>query len=394
MNLHEYQAKSLFTGFGIPVPANVPVGSADEAVRAAQNLGGESWMVKAQIHAGSRGVSGGVKRVNSIEELIAASEALLGKTLATPQTDGEQLPVNRVLIEQAISISRELYLSALVDRDSETITFMASTEGGINIEEVAEQTPEKIIRIHVNPCVGLQAYQCRQIAFALQLEGSHIAELTDIMMGLYNLFIYKDLTLVEINPLVISHENMILALDAKLNIDDNALYRRPDLQEMRDPTQENIKEARALQSGINYIALNGNIGCMVNGAGLAMATMDLIKLQGGEPANFLDVSGGTTTDKVAESFQLILSEPNVKVILVNIFGGIVHCDLIADGIIQAMQEANVTIPVIVFLAGTNAREGLDILAQSTLNIDTASDLTEAAEKAVACTHTCIKKSEV
>lgn len=394
MNLHEYQAKSLFTGFGIPVPANVPVGSADEAVRAAQNLGGESWMVKAQIHAGSRGVSGGVKRVNSIEELIAASEALLGKTLATPQTDGEQLPVNRVLIEQAISISRELYLSALVDRDSETITFMASTEGGINIEEVAEQTPEKIIRIHVNPCVGLQAYQCRQIAFALQLEGSHIAELTDIMMGLYNLFIYKDLTLVEINPLVISHENMILALDAKLNIDDNALYRRPDLQEMRDPTQENNKEARALQSGINYIALNGNIGCMVNGAGLAMATMDLIKLQGGEPANFLDVSGGTTTDKVAESFQLILSEPNVKVILVNIFGGIVHCDLIADGIIQAMQEANVTIPVIVFLAGTNAREGLDILAQSTLNIDTASDLTEAAEKAVACTHTCIKKSEV
>ena len=389
MNLHEYQAKSLFTGFGIPVPASVPVGSAEEALRAAENLGGNSWMVKAQIYAGCRALSGGVKRVNSTEELIAVCNKLLGKTLATPQTDGEQLPVNRVLIEQAVAIKQEMYLSALVDRDSETVTFMASTQGGVNIEDIAEKSPEKIIHIQVNPCTGLQAYQCRQVAFALGLQDSHISELTDIMLGLYDLFIYKDLTLVEINPLVISKENTILALDAKLTIDDNALYRRPDLREMRDTTQENIKEARALESGINYIALNGNIGCMVNGAGLAMATMDLIKLHGGEPANFLDVSGGTLSsgsraEKVAESFKLILTEPDVKAILVNIFGGMVHCDLIAEGIIQAMQEVSVAIPVIVFLAGTNAAQGLEILAQSSLNIETAGDLTEAARKAVAC----------
>ncbi len=387
MNLHEYQAKSLFTGFGIPVPASVPVGSAEEALRAAENLGGNSWMVKAQIYAGSRELSGGVKRVNSTEDLTAVCNSLLGKTLATPQTDGEHLPVNRVLIEQAVDIKQEMYLSALVDRDSETITFMASTQGGVNIEDIAEKSPEKIIHIQVNPCTGLQAYQCRQVAFALDLQGSHVSELTDIMLGLYDLFVYKDLTLVEINPLVISKENTILALDAKLTIDDNALYRRPDLREMRDTTQENIKEARALESGINYIALNGNIGCMVNGAGLAMATMDLIKLHGGEPANFLDVSGGTTAEKVAESFKLILTEPDVKAILVNIFGGMVHCDLIAEGIIQAMQEVSVVIPVIVFLAGTNAAQGLDILAQSSLNIETASDLTEAARKAVACAAT-------
>ncbi len=383
MNLHEYQAKSLFTGFGIPVPKSVPVDSPEDARSAAQNLGGDAWVVKAQIHAGARGKAGGVKLVKSIEELMEISEALLGKGLATPQTHGKELPVNRLLIEQTLDIKRELYLGALVDRGSESVTFMASTEGGMNIEEVAEKTPEKIITIHTNPCVGLQAYQCRQVAFALGLEGAQIAALTRIMLGLYSLFTHKDLSLVEINPLVVTRENNILALDAKINIDDNALYRRPDLLEMRDPSQEDEKETKAAQHDLNYITLDGNIGCMVNGAGLAMATMDIIKLQGGEPANFLDVGGGTTAERVAEAFKLILSEQKVKAILVNIFGGIVRCDLIAEGIIQAVKEVGVTIPVVVRLEGTNAQKGLDILAQSGLNIETASELTEAARKAVA-----------
>ncbi len=383
MNLHEYQAKSLFTGFGIPVPKSVPVDSPEDARSAAQNLGGDAWVVKAQIHAGARGKAGGVKLVKSIEELMEISEALLGKGLATPQTHGKELPVNRLLIEQTLDIKRELYLGALVDRGSESVTFMASTEGGMNIEEVAEKTPEKIITIHTNPCVGLQAYQCRQVAFALGLEGAQIAALTRIMLGLYSLFTHKDLSLVEINPLVVTRENKILALDAKINIDDNALYRRPDLLEMRDPSQEDEKETKAAQHDLNYITLDGNIGCMVNGAGLAMATMDIIKLQGGEPANFLDVGGGTTAERVAEAFKLILSEQKVKAILVNIFGGIVRCDLIAEGIIQAVKEVGVTIPVVVRLEGTNAQKGLDILAQSGLNIETASELTDAARKAVA-----------
>jgi len=383
MNLHEYQAKSLFTGFGIPVPKSVPVDSPDDAKGAAQNLGGDAWVVKAQVHAGGRGKSGGVKLVRSVEELIATSEALLSKGLATPQTHGKELPVNRLLIEQTLDIKKELYLGALVDRGSESITFMASTEGGMDIEEVAAQTPEKIITIHCNPCVGLQAFQCRQVAFALGLEGSQIGALTRIMMGLYNLFTQKDLALIEINPLVVTKENNLYALDAKINIDDNALYRRPDLLEMRDPSQEDEKENKAAQHDLNYITLDGNIGCMVNGAGLAMATMDIIKLHGGEPANFLDVGGGTTAERVAEAFKLILSESKVKAILVNIFGGIVRCDLIAEGIIQAVKEVGVSIPVIVRLEGTNAKKGLEILAKSGLNIETASELTQAAKKAVA-----------
>lgn len=383
MNLHEYQAKSLFTEFGIPVPKSVPVDSPDDAKGAAQNLGGEAWVVKAQIHAGARGKAGGVKLVTNQQELLFISESLLGKGLATPQTHGRELPVNRLLIEQTLDIKRELYLGALVDRNSESVTFMVSTEGGMDIEAVAADTPEKIITITTNPCIGLKPFQCRQAAFALQLEGSQIGALTRIMMGLYRLFTQKDLALVEINPLIVTGDNELIALDAKINIDDNALYRRPDLLEMRDPTQEDAKENEAAQHDLNYITLDGNIGCMVNGAGLAMATMDLIKLHGGEPANFLDVGGGTTAARVAEAFKLILSEDKVKAILVNIFGGIVRCDLIAEGIISAVKEVGVSIPVIVRLEGTNAEQGLEILAQSGLNIETASDLTEAAKKAVA-----------
>ncbi|MFK5986426.1 MAG: ADP-forming succinate--CoA ligase subunit beta [Pseudomonadota bacterium] len=383
MNLHEYQAKSLFNEFGIPVPKGVPVDSPKDAINAAKNIGGNAWVVKAQVHAGGRGKAGGVKLVSSEEELMQVSESLLGKGLATPQTHGKELPVNRLLVEQTLDIKRELYLGALVDRNCESITFMASTEGGMDIEEVAANRPDKIITISANPSVGLQAYQCRQVAFALELEGSQIGALTKIMTGLYNLFVQKDLALVEINPLIVTKENNLLALDAKINIDDNALYRRPDLLEMRDPSQEDAKENEAAQHELNYITLDGNIGCMVNGAGLAMATMDLIKLHGGEPANFLDVGGGTTAARVAEAFKLILSEDRVEAILVNIFGGIVRCDLIAEGIIAAVKEVGVSIPVIVRLEGTNAPQGLDILAQSGLNIETASDLTEAAKKAVA-----------
>lgn len=383
MNLHEYQAKSLFTEFGIPVPKSVPVDSPDDARGVAQNLGGDAWVVKAQIHAGARGKAGGVKLVRNQEELLSISESLLGKRLATPQTHGRKLPVNRLLIEQTLDIKRELYLGALVDRNTESVTFMASTEGGMDIEAVATNTPEKIITITANPSVGLQAFQCRQVAFALQLEGPQIGALTRIMMGLYRLFTHKDLSLVEINPLVVTADNDLIALDAKMNIDDNALYRRPDLLEMRDPSQEDAKENEAAQHDLNYITLDGNIGCMVNGAGLAMATMDLIKLHGGEPANFLDVGGGTTAERVAEAFKLILSDNKVKSILVNIFGGIVRCDLIAEGIISAVKEVGVSIPVIVRLEGTNAQQGLEILAQSGLNIETASDLTEAAKQAVA-----------
>ncbi|MCU7836855.1 MAG: ADP-forming succinate--CoA ligase subunit beta [gamma proteobacterium symbiont of Taylorina sp.] len=383
MNLHEYQAKSLFTEFGIPVPKSVPVDSPEDARGATQNLGGDAWVVKAQIHAGARGKAGGVKLVRNVDELLSISDSLLGKGLATPQTHGRELPVNRLLIEQTLDIKRELYLGALVDRNTESVTFMASTEGGMDIEAVASNTPEKIITITANPSVGLQAFQCRQVAFALQLEGPQISALTRIMMGLYRLFTQKDLSLVEINPLVVTADNDLIALDAKMNIDDNALYRRPDLLEMRDPSQEDAKENEAAQHDLNYITLDGNIGCMVNGAGLAMATMDLIKLHGGEPANFLDVGGGTTTERVAEAFKLILSEKKVQAILVNIFGGIVRCDLIAEGIISAIKEVGVSIPVIVRLEGTNAEKGLDILAQSGLNIETASDLTAAAKKAVA-----------
>ena len=391
MNLHEYQAKSLFTGFGIPVPQNIPVDYPEDARRAAQNLGGNAWVVKAQVHAGGRGKVGGVQLVNSLEELVFTSEKLLGSGLVTPQTDGKALPVNRLLIEQALDIKRELYLSVLVERGSESITFMASTEGGMDIEELAARSPEKMITVNVNSCLGLKPYQCRQVGFALGLEDSQVSHLTRIMLGLYTLFIQKDLTLIEINPLVVTRENKLLALDAKISVDDNALYRRPDLLEMRDPSQEDDKETRAAQNDLSYIKLDGSIGCMVNGAGLAMATMDIIKLHGGEPANFLDVRGSTTSERVAEAFKLILGEEKVKVILVNIFGGIVRCDLIAEGIIKAVRQVGVSVPLVVRLEGTNAVQGLQILEASGFNIETASELTEAAEKAVALVKAVAKR---
>ncbi len=382
MNLHEYQSKQLFNGFSIPTPAGFPVSSIEEAKKAYLDLNLSSCVVKAQIHAGARGKAGGVKVVHSEQELISICEQLLGTSMATPQTHGKELPIHTLLIEQTLNIKKELYLGALVDRDSESITFMASTEGGMDIEAVADKTPEKILTVSANPSVGLQAFQCRDIAFALGLEGKQISALTKIMMGLYYLFIHNDISLVEINPLIITEDDDLLALDAKVNIDDNALYRNKQLQGMRDITQEDAKESEAAEHELNYITLDGNIGCMVNGAGLAMATMDLIKLHGGEPANFLDVGGTATAERVAEAFKLILSDNKVQAILVNIFGGIVRCDLIAQGIISAVKEVGVTIPVIVRLEGTNAALGLQLLADSGLNIETASELTEAAKKAV------------
>jgi succinyl-CoA synthetase beta subunit len=382
MNLHEYQAKQLFGEYHIPVPNGIPVDTPHEAVEAAQNLGGDAWVVKAQVHAGGRGKAGGVKLVTSHDELRTIAESLLGSGMATHQTHGRELPINRLLVEQTLEIERELYLGALVDRATESIVFMASSAGGMDIEEVAATTPEKILTVHASPVEGLQAYQCREVAFGLGLEGKQISALTKIMLGLYSLFREKDFSLVEINPLIVTRSGELLALDAKVNIDDNALYRRPKLLEMRDPSQEDAKENEAAKHDLNYITLDGNIGCMVNGAGLAMATMDLIKLQGGDPANFLDVGGGTTSERVAAAFKLILSDEKVKAILVNIFGGIVRCDLIAEGIITAIKEVGVSIPVIVRLEGTNAAQGLEMLDNSGLNITTADDLSEAARQAV------------
>ena len=383
MNLHEYQAKSLFAEYGIPIPAGQMIESLHDAESAAANVGGDAWVVKAQVHAGGRGKAGGVKLVRSLDELKAEAERMLGGTLSTYQTHGRELPISKVLVEQTLDIKRELYLSALVDRGTERVVFMASSEGGMDIEEVAANTPEKIVTVYAHPAAGLQPYQCRQAAFGMGLEGKEVGALTKIMMGLYKLFMEKDLSLVEINPLIVTGEGDILALDGKINIDDNALYRRPDLNEMRDTTQEDAAEVEAAQHDLNYITLDGNIGCMVNGAGLAMATMDLIKLHGGDPANFLDVGGGTTAERVAAAFKLILSDSKVEAILVNIFGGIVRCDLIAEGIIAAVKEVGVSIPVVVRLEGTNAAEGREMLDQSGLNLISAEGLTDAAEKAVA-----------
>ncbi len=384
MNLHEYQAKQLFQQFGIAVPAGRAVDSAQAAIAAARSLGGDGWMVKAQVHAGGRGKAGGVKRVQGESELQQVVEALLQSNLVTAQTGAAGQPVNQVLIEQPTAIARELYLGVLVDRARERVVCMASEAGGMDIEEVARTRPDKILTVEINPASGLMPFQCRQLAFALGL-GTQLKALSQIMQGLYRLFLANDLSLVEINPLVVTEDNALLALDAKINLDDNALYRHPGLTEMRDPSQEEERENRASRFGLNYVSLDGNIACMVNGAGLAMATMDLIKLHGGEPANFLDVGGGTTADKVAEAFKLIISDPKVKAILVNIFGGIVRCDLIAEGIIQAVREVDLAVPVVVRLEGTNVERGRQLLADSGLAITTASGLTDAAEKAVAAT---------
>lgn len=383
MNLHEHQAKGLFAEYGIPVPAGQVASSLAEAEHAAQAIGGDRWVVKAQVHAGGRGKAGGVRLVEGTERLKQAADELLGSRLVTHQSGPAGQPVNQVLIEGICDIARELYLGMVVDRARQRVVFMASASGGMDIEEVAATLPDAICTIAVDPVVGLQPYQCRRIAFELGLQGSQLRELTGIMMGLYRLFMEKDASLIEINPLVITAEGHLLALDAKFNADDNALYRQAHLAELRDSTQEDEREYRAQQHGLNYVRLDGNIGCMVNGAGLAMATMDLIQLHGGTPANFLDVGGGTTAEKVAEAFKLILSDEKVEAILVNIFGGIVRCDLIAEGIIKAVEEVKAEVPVVVRLEGTNVEKGRELLAASGLAIVAAEDLTDAAEKAVA-----------
>lgn len=381
MNLHEYQAKQLFSGYGIPVPASVVVDNVDAVDSASSSLATTSWVVKAQVHAGGRGKAGGVKLVDNQAELANAVKNLLGSSLVTHQTTAKGQPVNQVLIECPCNIKHEFYLGALVDRASERIVFMASREGGMDIEEVAANTPEKIHTITIQPAAGLQSYQIRQLGFALGL-GDQLKAFGQIMRGLYRLFCDKDLSLIEINPLVLTTDNELLAIDGKVNVDENALFRQKEIAEWRDATQEDEKEHRAHQFGLNYISLDGNIACMVNGAGLAMATMDLIKLHGGEPANFLDVGGGTTADKVAEAFKIITSDEKVEAILVNIFGGIVRCDLIAEGIIQAAKDVGLNIPVVVRLEGTNVEAGKALLQQSGLDIITATGLTHAAELAV------------
>ncbi len=383
MNLHEYQAKSLFAQYGVAVPQGTPAFSPKEAHDATITVGGGRWVVKAQIHAGGRGKAGGIKLVDSPEAAAQTAKELLGSSLATYQTGGLALPIHAVLVEEVSPIARELYLSVLVDRASERVLLMASSEGGVDIEEVAAHTPEKILIQKVDPAAGLQDYQCREIAFGLGLEGGQVNALGKLLQGLYRLFLDKDASQIEINPLIVTEDGRLLALDGKVNIDDNALYAHPDIAGLRDPAQEDAKENAAREHALNYITLNGNIGCMVNGAGLAMATMDVIKLHGGEPANFLDVGGGATKEKVAEAFKLILSDDTVKAVLINIFGGIVRCDMIAEGIIAAVKEVDVKVPVVVRLEGTNAPAGRQLLADCGLAIIPAEDLDEAAKKAVA-----------
>ncbi len=383
MNLHEFQSKQIFRKYGLPVPDNRVVQSSADAATAASALEGDSWVVKAQVHAGGRGKAGGVKLVNDIESLTHTVGSMLGTRLVTIQTGSDGQPVNQVLIEETCNIARELYVGAVIDRSSRRVVLMASTEGGVEIEKVASETPEKILRTTVNPLTGLQPYQGRELAFGLGLEGEQIKQFGKMLAGLARMFVEKDLSLVEINPLVVTAEGDLLCLDAKINVDDNALYRQHDLLEMHDTSQEDERENRAKEWDLNYISLDGDIGCMVNGAGLAMATMDLIKLCGGEPANFLDVGGGATKERVSEAFKIILSDKNVKGILVNIFGGIVRCDLIAEGIIGAVEEVHVNVPVVVRLEGNNAERGSQLLSDSGLNLIAANDLTDAAEKIVA-----------
>jgi succinyl-CoA synthetase beta subunit len=383
MNLHEYQAKALLSKFGVPVPAGVPVFSVKEAIAATQTLGGDKWVVKAQVHAGGRGKAGGVKLLKSRDDVEAFAKKLLGTRLVTPQTTSTGQPIERLYVEATSDIGRELYLACLTDRAVERVTFIASTEGGMEIEEVAEKHPEKILNAIVEPAVGLQPYQCREIGFKLGLTDKQVGQLTKIMLALYEAFTACDLALLEVNPLVVTKAGDIIALDAKVQIDDNAMYRHKELEELRDTTQDDPKEVRAQRHEINYVALEGNIGCMVNGAGLAMATMDLIKLSGGQPANFLDVGGGATAERVTEAFKIILSDPAVKAILINIFGGIVRCDTIAEGIITAVKQVNVAVPVVVRLEGTNVEKGREMLKNCGLKIIAADNLPDAAKQVVA-----------
>ena len=383
MNLHEYQSKRLFADYGIPVPEGIPATTPDEAADAARKLGGELWVVKAQVHAGGRGKAGGVKLAKSPDEVREYAVGMLGTMLVTHQSGPEGLPVNTVYVESGSDIDRELYLSMLVDREVSRVAFIASAAGGMDIEQVAEETPEKIFSIAVAPDAGLQAYQARQLAFGLGLDKKQMRQFGDLIAKLYTLYLERDASLVEVNPLIVTKAGDVVALDAKINIESNALFRQPALVELRDLSQEDEREREAAEHELNYVSLDGDIACMVNGAGLAMATMDLIKLHGGEPANFLDVGGGATSERVAAAFKLILSNDSVKAILVNIFGGIVRCDLIAEGIITAVKEVGVSVPVVVRLEGTNVDKGRKLLADSGLDIIAADDLTDAAKKAVA-----------
>lgn len=383
MNLHEYQGKQLFAQYGLPVSKGIAAATVEEAVEAADKIGGDMFVVKAQVHAGGRGKAGGVKLVKSKEDIRAFAEKWLGKQLVTYQTDEKGQPVSRILVEPCTDIAKELYLGAVVDRSSRRIVFMASTEGGVEIETVAHETPEKILKAAIDPLVGAQPFQGRELAFKLGLEGKQVSQFVKIFMGLAQLFKDKDLALLEVNPLVITPAGDLHCLDAKLVIDGNALYRHPDLKAMQDPSQEDPREAHAASWELNYVALGGDIGCMVNGAGLAMGTMDIVKLHGGQPANFLDVGGGATKERVVEAFKIILSDDAVKAVFINIFGGIVRCDMIAEGVIGAVKEVGVKVPVVVRLQGNNAELGAKVLSESGLNIIADTDLTSAAKQVVA-----------
>jgi len=382
MNLHEYQSKELFAQYAIPIPKGEVANSPEEAVTAAEKLGGSLWVVKAQVHAGGRGKAGGVKVVKNLDAVRNATKAMLGTTLVTHQTGPEGLPVHQVYVEVGSKIAREIYVSLVLNREAGRLAFVASAAGGMDIEEVAEHTPEKIIRVNVHPTAGLEDFQCRQLAFGLGLSGGQVAQFAKIAHAIYKLYLDRDASLIEVNPLIVTDGGNLLALDAKINIEDNALFRHKDLAAWRDASQEDPMEREAAEHELNYVSLDGNIACMVNGAGLAMATMDLIQLHGGKPANFLDVGGGATKERVSAAFKLILSNSKVTAILINIFGGIVRCDMIAEGIIAAVKEVGVSIPVIVRLEGTNAPLARELLASSGLAITAATDLTDAAVKAV------------
>ncbi|WP_299074616.1 ADP-forming succinate--CoA ligase subunit beta [uncultured Paraglaciecola sp.] len=382
MNLHEYQGKQLFKEYGLPVSDGFATSSPEEAAAAADKIGGSEWVVKCQVHAGGRGKAGGVKLVKTKDEIKAFAAQWLGKNLVTFQTDEHGQPVSKILVESCTDIADELYLGAVVDRTSRRIVFMASTEGGVEIETVAHETPEKILKAEIDPIVGAQPYQAREMAFKLGLKGVQIKQFTKIFLGLAKMFVDLDIALIEINPLVIKEDGDMHCLDAKVAIDGNAAYRQPKVAAMHDPSQDDAREAEAAAWELNYVALDGNVGCMVNGAGLAMGTMDIVNLHGGKPANFLDVGGGATKERVAEAFKIILSDSNVKAVLVNIFGGIVRCDMIAEGIIGAVKEVGVNVPVVVRLEGTNAELGREVLASSDLDIIAASSLTDAAQLVV------------
>ncbi|NDF11390.1 MAG: ADP-forming succinate--CoA ligase subunit beta [Proteobacteria bacterium] len=382
MNIHEYQAKQVLAKYKVPTPKGFPAFTVEEAEKAAKDLGGSVWVVKAQIHAGGRGKAGGVKVVKSLDDVKKEAKRLLGSTLVTHQTGPEGKVVNRLYIEEASNIAKEYYLGALVDRANSRVTFMASSEGGVEIEEVAHKHPEKIITVSVDPATGIQGCHARKLAYGIGLSGDKVKEFSKFVFALYNAFVGTDSSMFEINPLVETKEGNFIALDAKINFDDNALFRHPDLEALRDESEEEPLEARAGKSGLSYVKMDGTIGCMVNGAGLAMATMDIIKLYGAEPANFLDVGGGATKEKVTEAFKIILSDKNVKGILVNIFGGIMRCDIIAEGIIAAAKEVSIKVPLVVRLEGTNVEKGKEILAKSGLAITSADNLADAADKAV------------